>query len=205
MLINDKALAAAMKKCKSGVKIRYYSGRLEVLCDDWYAAVNVAAVEEKPKLTLAAMVEMLGYIPEGDCLEIKKREGEYDAQELLDSAFGSEVTCLMPEPDAVSVERIPLAYGETLLLQTRDLRVVGMKPDVLRVCAFLINSTYSERASTFSCKDEDSKFLCRAWRRDNPCWKALESIRWGPEKEAEQATAGDAEDDGQMEMGDSDE
>lgn len=201
MLINDKALAAAMKRCKSGVKVRYDCGAMDILGADWFAHIDVSRLEDKPRLTLAALVEMLGYIPEGECLEIVKGKKRYEVQDVMFDAVTGEAAGYLTAEDFTPVEKIPLTYGGTLLFQAKNLRVAGVKGGLLETLISASDARYSEELSSFVCGDGDSTFACRASRGYSPSWRALESIRWN-QKEPESYREID---DGQMEMEDSDE
>jgi hypothetical protein len=150
MLINDKALAAAMKKCKSGVKVRYDCGAMDILGSDWFAHIDVSRLEDKPRFTLAALVEMLGYIPEGECLEIVKGKKRYEVQDVMFDAVTGEAAGYLTAEDFTSVEKIPLTYGGTLLFQTKGLRVAGVKGGLLETLISASDARYSEELSPLS-------------------------------------------------------
>lgn len=77
MIINEKRLARALKSAGAvGFRLRVIGGRMELIGADWAARLQFDVMEEPPKLVLAALVEVLGYLPgSGDCISVTKREG----------------------------------------------------------------------------------------------------------------------------------
>lgn len=80
MIINDKALARTLRRSgTTGFKICVNGSSARLVSWDWAAKIQLSGANEPPKLTLAALVEMLGYIPgDGECGHVCKLKGGWE-------------------------------------------------------------------------------------------------------------------------------
>jgi hypothetical protein len=91
MIIDDGALAKALKReAKAGIKLLADGEVMRLLFGKVRVVLILDIMEKLPKLTLAALVEMLGYIPRNCCIEVHKNKDGYTEQDVLDSAFAAE-------------------------------------------------------------------------------------------------------------------
>ena len=59
MIINEKRLARALKSSGAvGFRLRTVGGRMALLGPGWAASLQLDAMDEPPKIALAALVEM---------------------------------------------------------------------------------------------------------------------------------------------------
>lgn len=74
MIINEKRFARALKSAGAvGFRLRVAGPNLELIGPDWAAQICLDIMDEPPKLVLAALVEVLGYLPgTGECLSVCK-------------------------------------------------------------------------------------------------------------------------------------
>ena len=64
---------------------------MDLLGPGWAASLQLDAMDEPPKIVLAALVEMLGYVPgPGDCLSVSKGKSGWSAQGMQDEVFETE-------------------------------------------------------------------------------------------------------------------
>lgn len=64
---------------------------MDLLGPGWAASLQLDAMDEPPKIVLAALVEMLGYVPgPGDCMSVSKGKSGWSAQGMQDEVFETE-------------------------------------------------------------------------------------------------------------------
>lgn len=186
MIINDKALARTLKRSgASGFKLRMNGYILELVGWDWAARLTLHSSGEPPRLTLAALVEMLGYIPEtGECGHVYKDKGGWEWQSMAEAVFESEyagVSC-----DNGTSERavlLPIRYGGPLILTLsgRMYRVSGPS-------ALAEGTEFYFRAPNALCfGDKDSELYIGCLRPEIPgrVWTQLEKIEWEAPEDAD--------------------
>ncbi len=180
MIINEKRLARALKSAGAvGFRLRVIGGRMELIGADWAAYLQFDVMKEPPKLVLAALVEVLGYLPgSGDCISVLKGENGWTAQGMQDAVFGEEFSGYMNDnfaPQACAV--LPLRLGAQQLIQTLDRRVFGVGTGWgLRDCNC---AAYLETGCAIL-RDRESGLAVRLGRADEPgpVWAWLESRDW---------------------------
>ncbi|NCB52207.1 MAG: hypothetical protein EOM54_10040 [Clostridia bacterium] len=194
MIIDDGALAKALKReAKDKIKLMAEGGILRLLFGETRVVLNLNGLDEPPRMTLAALVEMLGYIPAECCIEIIKTKDGYAEQELLGSAFTAE-SDMFTAMGLMQAASIPITFRGMLLFQCGDKSVYGAKPGALSICA----GPLSVGTGNLICaSDNDSWFCVRGYRPEelDKLWCALESTLWNtPKVEVTE------EDDDQMEL-----
>lgn len=182
MIINEKRLARALKSSGAvGFRLRTVGGRMDLLGPGWAASLQLDAMDEPPKIVLAALVEMLGYVPgSGDCMSASKGKSGWSAQGMQDEVFETEFSTYFNRSYA---ERpcalLPLRLGAQQLVQTLDEHIYGIGPGwALRER----NTAYVSYLQT-GCvvlSDSESALAVRLSRPDEPgpIWTWLESRNW---------------------------
>ena len=79
MIINDKALARVLKRSgKAGFKFCVNGNAIRLVSWDWAARLPIQSSGTENRQTLAALVEMLGYLPgDGECGHVYRDGGEW--------------------------------------------------------------------------------------------------------------------------------
>lgn len=185
MIIPDAILAKTVEKwSKYGLRLWWRSSRLTFLRDDIRITLDLDCMDKPPYLTPAALVKMLGFIPEGRCIEIIKTSDGYNAQELMESVVLDQIEALAPAP-VDTVRRIPLSWNGMYLFQNAAGAVFGVWDapgrSVFDLSAGLV----------LSAEDDESSFATKAFRPDEPPlrWQALESVMWLDDVPAPSAAA----------------
>ena len=167
MIINEKRLARALKSAGAvGFRLRVAGPNLELIGPDWAAQICLDIMDEPPKLVLAALVEVLGYLPgTGECLSVCK---------VFCEEFNGYVSDhYAAQPCAV----LPLRLGAQQLVQTLDRRVYGLGPGwSLRDC----NDAAYLGTGCAIIRDRESVLAVRLNRADEPgaVWRWIESRDW---------------------------
>lgn len=186
MIINEKRLARALKSSGAvGFRLRTVGGRMDLLGPGWAASLQLDAMDEPPKIVLAALVEMLGYVPgTGDCMSVSKGKSGWSAQGMQDEVFETEYSTYFNRSYA---ERpcalLPLRLGSQQLAQTIDRRVYGIGPGWA-----LRDGSVAEHLDTgcIILRDRESALAVRLNRPDEPTalWTWLESRDWFEDADA---------------------
>lgn len=180
MVVNEKRLARSLKSPGTvGFRLRVVSGRIELIGADWAAYLQFDMMEEPPKLVLAALVEVLGYLPgSGDCISVSKGKNGWAAQGMQDEVFETEYSTYFNRSYA---ERpcalLPLRLGAQQLVQTLDEHIYGIGPGwALRESSA---ASYLQTGCV-ALSDSESALAVRLSRPDEPgpIWTWLESRNW---------------------------
>ena len=180
MIIKEKRLARALKSSGAiGFRLRVIGGRMEIIGTDWAAYLQFDVMEEPPKLVLAALVEVLGYLPgSGDCLSVCKGKSGWAAQYIQDAVFSEEFNSYVSDHYAAQpCAVLPLRLGAQQLVQTLDRRVYGLGPGwSLRDC----NDAAYLGTGCAIIRDRESVLAVRLNRADEPgaVWRWIESRDW---------------------------
>ena len=180
MIINEKHLARALKSAGAvGFRLRVAGPKLELIGADWAAQICLDIMDEPPKLVLAALVEVLGYLPgAGDRLSVCKGKSGWAAQYIQDAVFSEEFNGYVSEDYAVQpCAVLPLRLGAQQLVQTLDRRVYGLGPGwSLRDC----NDAEYLGTGCAIVRDRESVLAVRLNRADEPgaVWSWIESRDW---------------------------
>lgn len=90
MVVNEKGLCRAMNEAagQEGYKLLMTGNELDIMGDNW--AVWFCA-DDVPRKILALLVEHTGCIPQGECLNITKRKGDFKAENYMGDVFADEL------------------------------------------------------------------------------------------------------------------
>ena len=83
-----KALAAEEK---NGLILSFDGCQVLLIGKEWMACIPQHLLREKYRQTLGHLVEVLGYVPEQELLEIRKAKGEYVVTHPLQGVIGEHV------------------------------------------------------------------------------------------------------------------
>lgn len=180
MIINEKRLARALKSAGAvGFRLRVAGPNLELIGPDWAARLCLDIMDKPPKLALAALVEVLEYLPgAGDCLSVCKGKSGWAAQYIQDAVFCEEFNGYVSDHYAAQpCAVLPLRLGAQQLIQAPDRRVYavgagwGLRDSS---CA-----AYLDTGCAVLC-DRESALAVRLGRADEPgpVWAWLESRDW---------------------------
>ena len=147
-------------------------GKGDFSATDWFSA-------EAPKLTLAAIVEMLGYIPDdGECGHVYKTKDGWEWQDMTEAVFDSDYNTLARrEQSTLSCILLPIRFMSPLILTLarKMYRVTGpgaLAADKSRFC-------FKEPGS-LCFGDHDSELYIGCQRPELPSrvWQQLEQLDW---------------------------
>lgn len=180
MIINEKRLARALKSSGAvGFRLRVAGPNLELIGPDWAARICLDIMDEPPKLVLAALVEVLGYLPgAGDCLSVCKGKSGWAAQYIQDAVFCEEFNGYVSDHYAAQpCVVLPLRLRAQQLVQTLDRRVYGLGP------GWSLRDSNDAAYLGTGCaiiRDRESALAVRLSRPDEPgpIWTWLESRNW---------------------------
>lgn len=180
MIINEKRFARALKSAGAvGFRLRVAGPNLELIGPDWAAQICLDIMDEPPKLVLAALVEVLGYLPgAGDCLSVCKGKSGWAAQYIQDAVFCEEFNGYVSDHYAAQpCAVLPLRLGAQQLVQTLDRRVYGLGP------GWSLRDRNDAAYLGTGCaiiRDRESVLAVRLNRADEPgaVWRWIESRDW---------------------------
>lgn len=180
MIINDKALARTLKRSgTTGFKICVNGKVARLVSWDWAARFALAGAAETPKLTLAALVEMLGYIPgDGECGHVYKTKDGWEWQDMTEAVFDSDYNTLARrEQSTLSCILLPIRFMSPLILTLagKMYRVTGpgaLAADKSRFC-------FKEPGSLcFGDYDSELYIGCQRPELPSRVWQQLEQLDW---------------------------
>ena len=92
MVINDKVLARTLKRTgQYGFKFCVNGTAARLVGWDFAARIQLSDTDEPPKMTLAALVEMLGFLPvDGECGHIYIVKNGWEWQDMTPAVFDSD-------------------------------------------------------------------------------------------------------------------
>lgn len=187
MIINDKALAKVLKRSgATGFKICSIGDSIRFVGWEWAARLLINGSNEHPRLTLAALVEMLGYIPQtGECGHVYKDRQGWQWQSMTEAVFDSEyagVSCKNGSSERAAL--LPIRYGGPLILTTSKemYRVSG--PSTLAQAS---SEFFFKRPNALCFGDSESELCLSCLRPETPgrIWTQLEQIEWEVCEDAE--------------------
>lgn len=180
MIINDKALAKVLKRSgTTGFKMCVNGNTARLVSWDWAARFQLYGAEEPPKLTLAALVEMLEYIPgDGECGHIYKTKTGWEWQGMTEAVFDTDYNTLARrEQSTLACVLLPIRYGGPLVLTLagKMYRVTGPGSLAADMSAFCFKEPGS---LCFGDADSELYISCQRPELPSRTWQQLEGIDW---------------------------
>ncbi len=146
---------------------------------DWAARIRLTGAAEPPKLTLAALVEMLGYIPgDGECGHVYKVKGGWEWQGMTEAVFDNDYnTIARREQSTMNCVLLPVRFAGPLVLTAtgKMYRITGPGSLAADMSAF-----YFKEPGTLCFGDTDNELYIGCQRPELPSrvWQQLEGIDW---------------------------
>ena len=186
MAFDDAGLERTLRaEAKSGLDIQANGVNLTIIGYGWAAVVPLEELRSRLRGTLGALVEMLGYIPEMENVQLWKSKGEFMVQNALPEAFGDSIYEFAGETEEEEIRATPLRMGTAVLMQKRGGEIVGVSP---RAPALNVRRTTVTPGGVLRQEDEDTgERLYRLSRRPRPDtdseaevarWRHLEAVAW---------------------------
>ena len=184
MIINDRALARVLKRSgKVGFKLCVNGNVIRLVSWDWAARLPLQSSGTENRQTLAALVEMLGYLPgDGECGHVYRDGGEWYDQDMTEAVFDIEFNQLeRRENSDEGCCVLPVHYGfRPLIFTQRGLMYKISGPQEL--CALMTGTRrfFREPATLGFCDHESTLYLsCLRPEIPGEIWAQLEKIDWG--------------------------
>lgn len=186
MAFDDAALERALRaETKGGLTLCGGVSELTVIGCEWMAVIPEIELRDRLRGTLGALVEMLGYIPGMETVQIVRSKGAFVVNTVLPEVVGEEIAGYIVEEDEEEIRPTGLRMGASFLMQKRTGEIVGMTPRgaSLGVRRYSItpngivrqeDSDTGERLYRRGYRpreDTDSETTLRKWRH-------LEAIEW---------------------------
>lgn len=184
MIINDKALARVLKRSgKAGFKFCVNGNAIRLVSWDWAARLPLQSSGTENRQTLAALVEMLGYLPgDGECGHVYRDGGEWYDQDMTEAVFDTEFNQLARSENSDELCCVlSVQYGFRPLIYTQRgllYRISGPQ----ELCAAMTGTRrfFREPATLGFCDHESTLYLsCLRPEIPGEIWAQLEKIDWG--------------------------
>lgn len=129
-MIDDKKLEKMVRRqVKLGMTIYVGGDEIAFVSSNWLARTTMQRLCEKLRITLGALVEMLGFIPEEGAIRIRKNKDGYDVQEEMQTVAANQIGTFL-DGKLWPVKRTALSYGWAReLWQTRSGKLYGQTAD----------------------------------------------------------------------------
>lgn len=186
MAFNDAALERALRaETKGGLTLCGGVSELTVIGCGWMAVIPEIELRDRLRGTLGALVEMLGYIPGMETVQIMRSKGAFVVNTVLPEVVGEEIAGYIVEEDEEEIRPTGLRMGMNFLMQKRNGEIVGVVPrganlDVRRYAITAGGIVRQEDGDTGERlyrrgyrprEDTDSEATLRKWRH-------LEAMSW---------------------------
>lgn len=150
---------------------------------DWAARLPLQSSGTENRQTLAALVEMLGYLPgDGECGHVYRDGGEWYDQDMTEAVFDTEFNQLARSENSDELCCVlPVQYGFRPLIYTQRgllYRISGPQ----ELCAAMTGTRrfFREPATLGFCDYESVLYLsCLRPEIPGEIWAQLEKIDWG--------------------------
>lgn len=127
MAFDDAALERALRAETKHELTLYCNGEtLTALGYEWMAVVPMDGLRERLRGTLGALVEMLGYIPGMETVQIVRSKGAFVVNTVLPEVVGEEIVGYVVEEDEEEIRPTGLRLGLDFLMQKKTGEIVGV-------------------------------------------------------------------------------
>ena len=129
MAFNDAGLERALRaETKGGLTLCGGMSELTVIGCGWMAILPEIELRDRLRGTLGALVEMLGYIPGMETVQILRQKGAFVVNTLLPEVVGEEIHGYIAERDEEEIRPTGLRLGLSVLMQKRNGEIAGVTP-----------------------------------------------------------------------------
>lgn len=127
MAFNDAALERALRaETKGGLTLCGGVSELTVIGCGWMAVIPEIELRDRLRGTLGALVEMLGYIPGMETVQIMRSKGAFVVNTVLPEVVGEEIAGYIVEEDEEEIRPTGLRLGLDFLMQKKTGEIVGV-------------------------------------------------------------------------------
>lgn len=129
MAFDDAALERALRaETKHGLTLCGGESELTVIGCGWMAVIPEIELRDRLRGTIGALVEMLGYIPGMETVQIVRSKGAFVVNTVLPEVVGEEIAGYIVEEDEEEIRPTGLGLGLNVLMQKRNGEIVGVMP-----------------------------------------------------------------------------
>lgn len=181
MVINDKALARTLKRTgQYGFKFCVNGTAARLVGWDFAARIQLSDTDEPPKMTLAALVEMLGFLPvDGECGHIYKVKNGWEWQDMTPAVFDSDYNELAhKERSTIDCAMLPVRYITRPLILTTEQRIYSVAGPM--TLAEEWSGFFFKEPGSLCFGDDSSELFLSCYRPEQPgkVWRQLEALDW---------------------------
>lgn len=115
MFDGKRLLKILQREEKSGIILIFSETEMIMLTDGWMAVTTRENLLKEYREVLGHIVEVLGYIPEAECVSILKTKGDYCIEHPLPEVIAENVSAFRVFTDCRPVQYTGLSYGGPLL------------------------------------------------------------------------------------------
>lgn len=127
MAFDDAALERALRaETKGGLTLCGGVSELTVIGCGWMAVIPEIELRDRLRGTLGALVEMLGYIPGMETVQIVRSKGAFVVNTVLPEVVGEEIAGYIVEEDEEEIRPTGLRLGLGFLMQKKTGEIVGV-------------------------------------------------------------------------------
>ena len=127
MAFDDAALERALRaETKGGLTLCGGVSELTVIGCGWMAVIPEIELRDRLRGTLGALVEMLGYIPGMETVQIVRSKGTFVVNTVLPEVVGEEIAGYIVEEDEEEIRPTGLRLGLDFLMQKKTGEIVGV-------------------------------------------------------------------------------
>lgn len=127
MAFDDAALERALRaETKGGLTLCGGVSELTVIGCGWMAVIPEIELRDRLRGTLGALVEMLGYIPGMETVQIVRSKGAFIVNTVLPEVVGEEIAGYIAEEDEEEIRPTGLRMGSDFLMQKKTGEIVGV-------------------------------------------------------------------------------
>lgn len=127
MAFDDAALERALRaETKGGLTLCGGVSELTVIGCGWMAVIPEIELRDRLRGTLGALVEMLGYIPGMETVQIVRSKGAFVVNTVLPEVVGEEIAGYIAEEDEEEIRPTGLRLGLDFLMQKKTGEIVGV-------------------------------------------------------------------------------